>query len=40
VVLAYGTPVRFARAVDLDGTGRPVILEIRDDAIAWWENLR
>jgi hypothetical protein len=41
VVIAQGRPVLFARAVDINGIngdGRPDILVIRADAIAWWEN--
>ena len=38
VVLAQGRPIRFAQAVYLnEGDGRPGILAIRADAIAWYE---
>ncbi len=38
VVIAQGRPVRFARAVDINCDGRPDILAIDADAIAWWEK--
>ena len=38
VVIAQGRPVQFARAVDVNGGGRPDILLIRADAIVWLEN--
>ncbi len=37
-VIAQGPPVQFAHAIDLNGDGRPDILVIRNDAIAWFEN--
>jgi hypothetical protein len=40
VVVAEGRPVRFARAVDVNGDGRPDIVAIRADGIAWFENVR
>ena len=37
-ILARGRPILFARAVDVNGDGRPDILAIRADAIVWFEN--
>jgi hypothetical protein len=36
VMVAQGRPILFARIVDVDGDGRPDILVIRRDAIAWY----
>jgi hypothetical protein len=38
VVVAQGRPVLFARALDVNGDGRPDILAIRADGIVWFEN--
>jgi hypothetical protein len=38
VVVAHGQPIRFARVLDVNADGRPDILVIRGDAIAWFEN--
>jgi hypothetical protein len=38
VIVAQGKPVKFARVVDINQDGRPDILTIGPDAIAWWEN--
>jgi hypothetical protein len=38
VVIAQGRPILFARVVDVNADGRPDILVIRADAIAWFEN--
>ena len=37
-VLQQGSPVDYARAIDLNGDGRPGILAVTRSAISWWEN--